>query len=111
MEKLIGSGFPVQKPGRTPIGPLPAPSAPLVSQGPVTGSLTAVSAPLYGASSYNWSVALASTPDIDVQTAQSTGARVSFTDLVAGKVYIVSLNAVGAAGTSDWSDYGSLMVI
>ena len=32
-------------------------------------------------------------------------------DLTAGQVYNVSTNGVGAAGTSDWSDVGSLMVI
>ena len=77
----------------------------------MTGSLGASAPPLYGASSYNWSLALASAPNTDVRTAQTTGARVSFTGLIAGQVYIVSLNAVGAAGISDWSDTGSLMVI
>lgn len=111
LEKLISSGFPLQKTGRTPIGPLPAPSAPVVSQGAVSGALTVVAPPVRGASSYNWSLALQSAPDTDVQTAQTTGARVSFTGLTPGQVYVVCLNAVGAAGVSDWSDYGSLMVI
>ena len=48
---------------------------------------------------------------MDVQAVQTMGARASFSDLIPGKVYLVSLNAVGAAGVSDWSDYGSLMVI
>ncbi|MEA3186749.1 MAG: hypothetical protein QOD99_579 [Chthoniobacter sp.] len=111
LEILLSSGFPVQKPSRTPIGPLPAPDAPVVSQGPVSGSLSASSRPVRGASSYNWSIALESTPDVNVQTAQTTGARASFSGLTPGQVYLVSLNAVGSAGTSDWSDYGSLMVI
>lgn len=111
LEKLLSSGFPVQKPVRTPIGPLPAPAAPVVTQGALSGSITVAAPPVYGASSYNWSVALQSTPEVDVQTAQTTGARTSFSDLIPGKVYVVSLNAVGAAGVSDWSDYGSLMVI
>jgi hypothetical protein len=111
LEVLISSGFPVQKTGRTPIGPLPAPSAPVVSQGPVTGALVAVASPVYGASAYNWSVALESAPDTDVQTAQSTGARATFMGLTPGRIYVICLNAVGAAGVSDWSDYGSLMVV
>ena len=111
LEKLLSSGFPVQKPGRSPIGPLPAPDAPAVAQGPVSGALKATAAPVRGAYAYNWSVALESAPDKDVQSAQTTGARASFSGLTPGQVYVVSLNAVGAAGVSDWSDYGSLMVI
>ena len=111
LEVLLTSGFPVQKPSRTPIGPLPAPDAPVLWQGPVTGSLGASASPMYGASSYNWSLALASAPNTDVQTAQTTGARVSFTGLIPGQIYVVCLNVVGTAGLSDWSDTGSLMVI
>ena len=109
--KLLSSGFPVQKPTRAPIGPLAAPAAPVVTQGAVSGTITAAAPPVYGASSYNWSVALQSAPTVDVQTAQTTGARAEFSGLTPGQVYLVSLNAVGAAGVSDWSDYGSLMVI
>ncbi len=111
METLLSSGFPVQKPTRTPVGPLPAPYPPTVTQGPVSGTLSAVSSPVYGATSYNWSLALASAPDTDVQTAQTTGARTLFTGLTPGQIYVISLNAVGAAGVSDWSDYGTLMVV
>ena len=88
----------MQKPSRTPIGPLPAPEAPVLWQGPVTGSLGASASPLDGAFSYNWSLALASAPDTDVQTAQTTGARVSCTGLIPGQIYVVSPNAVGATG-------------
>ena len=111
MEKLLSSGFPVQKPTRTPIGPLPTPATPVVTQGPVTGSTTAFTPPVYGASAYNWSVALKAAPDTDVQTAQTTGGRADFAGLTAGQVYLVCVNAVGAAGVTDWSDSGSLMVI
>jgi len=111
MEKLLSSGFPVQKPTRTPIGALPTPAVPVVAQGPVTGSIAATTPPVYGASAYNWSVALHSAPDTDVQTAQTTGGRADFTGLTAGQVYLVSVNAVGAAGITNWSDSGSLMVI
>ena len=68
-----------------------------------------MTAPVRGASSYNWSVALESKPDEDVQTSQTTGARAAFDGLAPGVVYVVSVNAVGSAGVSDWSDYGSLM--
>lgn len=111
MEVLRGSGFPVQRPTRTPIGPLPAPFPPTVTQGPVSGALNAISSPVYGATIYNWSLALQSAPEVDVQTAQTTGARMQFTGLTPGQIYVISLNAVGTAGVSDWSDYGTLMVV
>jgi hypothetical protein len=110
METLLSSGFPTQKGAPSPIGPLPAPNAPVVKQGPVSGSLTAVTAPVFGASVYNWRLALASAPTAFLQTKQSTGARFTFEGLTPGQVYSVELNAVGSAGTSDWSDVGSLMV-
>lgn len=111
MAVLKLSGLPTQKPTRTRIGPLDAPYGPVLTLGPVTGSLNAVTAPVYGASTYNWRVALASTPNVYVQTAQTTGARAQFTGLTRGQIYNVELNAVGAAGTSDWSDDSSLMVV
>jgi hypothetical protein len=111
MSKLASSGFPVQKQSSTPVGPLPAPNAPRVTQGMNSGTLNAAASPVYGAASYNWSIALQSSPDVAVQTAVTTGARTSFSGLTPGQVYLICLNAVGAAGLSDWSDYGSLMVI
>jgi hypothetical protein len=110
LETLISSGFPIQKTGRTPIGPLPAPDAPKVSQGPLSGTLRAVVL-VKGAYAYNWRLALASAPGVYVQTAQTTGGRALFQDLTPGQVYQVAANAVGAAGASDWSGWGSLMVI
>ena len=111
MEKLISSGFPVQKPTRTRIGPLPAPYAPTPTQGPVTGAMRAVIRPVYGAFTYNWRVALASAPTVYVKTVQTTGGRMLFQGLTPGQLYLVQVNAVGAAGTSDWSDASSLMVV
>jgi hypothetical protein len=111
LETLISSGFPIQKTTRTPVGPLPAPYAPAATQGPVTGALRAVIAPVYGAFTYNWRLALASAPTVYVQDAQTTGGRVLFEGLNAGQVYNVDANAVGSAGTSDWSDVSTLMVV
>jgi hypothetical protein len=111
LEALISSGFPIQKPSRTPIGNLPTPQAPRVSQGPVTGSLKAVTKPVYGGSTYNWRVALASAPTVFVQTAQTTGARAAFYDLTAGEIYNVDVNVVGTAGTSDYSDDGTMRIV
>jgi hypothetical protein len=111
LETLISSGFPVQKTGRTPIGPLPAPDAPSVSQGPLSGTLRAVLSAVNGGYAYNWRLALASAPTVYVQTAQTTGSRNTFVGLTPGQIYNIEANAVGAAGVSDWSDAGSLMVI
>ena len=111
LETLISSGFPIQKVVRPPIGLLPAPDAPNVSQGELSGTLRAVISPVNGASAYNWRVALASAPTVYVQTAQTTGGRNTFAGLTPGQTYNVEANAVGAAGVSDWSDAGSLMVI
>ena len=60
---------------------------------------------------YNWRVALASKPDDFVQQSQSTGARTESEGLTPGETYVFQCNAVGTAGTSDWSNAGSLMVI
>jgi len=111
METLLSSGFPTQKPTRTPIGPLPAPHAPTVAQGPVTGSMISVVSPVLGAFIYNWRLALASAPTVFVRTAQTTSARTTAYGLTAGQLYNMEVNAVGSAGTSDWSGDGSLMVV
>ena len=111
MAKLLGSGFPVQKPTRTPVGVLPAPVTPVVSQGSRSGEAYASASPLHGAYTYNWRLALASAPTVYVQTAQTTGARNTFSGLTPGQVYTVQLSAVGSAGPSDWSNAAELMVI
>ena len=111
MTKLLSSGFVYQKPTRNPIGQLPAPIAPTLKQGGTSGELYASTSPVYGASSYNWSVALASAPDKSVQTMQTTGGRVTFAGWAAGQDYSLTVNAVGAAGLSDWSDAATLIVI
>ena len=111
LEKLISSGFPIQKPTRAKIGPLPTPSTASVMRGWITGSLRAVLRPVYGAFTYNWRIALATAPNVYVQTAQTTGGRIVVENLTPGQIYNVQANAVGSAGTSDWSDVSKLMVV
>jgi hypothetical protein len=111
LAKLMSSGLPIQKPGAAPVGPLSTPTTPVAAQGPITGSLSSTSSPVYGAGMYNWRLALASAPTTYLQTAQTMGARHTFKGLTPGQVYNVELNAVGAAGASDWSDDGSVMVL
>jgi hypothetical protein len=110
MTILLSSGFPVQKPNRTPAQVPPTPSTPDVYQGQ-TGQAYAVTAKADGAYIYNWRVALADAPETVIQHAQSTGGRVTIGNLAPGKTHIFQVNAVGTAGTSDWSNAGSLMVI
>jgi len=107
---LISSGFDaVRVPA--PIGPLPAPSTPIVLQGPVSGSIVARTGKVYGASAYNWRAALASAPTVYVQTAQTTAARYTFEGLTSGEIYNVEVNALGASGESDWTPATSRMVV
>ena len=93
MTKLLSSGFRYQKPTRNTIGALPAPYTPVLKLGPHTGELDATISPIYGAYTYNWRVALASSPTTYVRTVQTTGGRVTFEGLTAGQVYNVEANA------------------
>ncbi len=111
MAVLLSSGFPHQKPVRQPVGLLPTPGSPVLRQGKHSGQLHAVVRPVYGATSYNWRLALASAPNTYVQTPQTTGGRFLFKGLTPGETYVVTVNAVGAAGPSDWSDDAELMVV
>lgn len=110
MTILLSSGFPVQKPNRTPARVPATPSTPDIYQGQ-TGQAYAVTGKADGAYVYNWRAALADAPETFLHHAQSTGGRVTIGDLDPGKTYLFQANAVGTAGTSDWSNSGSLMVI
>lgn len=111
MQILLKGGFPIQKPNRTPIGQLPAPEAPTVTRGARSGHLNAATTPLYGGQAYLWRVALASSPAVYVQTAQTTAASVSFSNLTAGEIYQIEVQVIGSAGPSDFSAAGSLMAV
>ena len=108
---LISSGFPTQKPTRTPVGILPAPVTPVLNTGARSGDLAAASSPIPNAYTYNWRVALAAAPDAYVQRVQTTAASNTFSGLTPGQFYIVDVNAIGSAGPSDWSDTAELMVV
>lgn len=111
MEDLMASGFPIQKPTRTPASVLPAPVAPVLSFGPRSGELAVSTTPLARAYTYNWRVALAASPAVSVQKAQTTAASIVFAGLTPGQIYAVEVNAVGSQGPSDWSDPSQLMVV
>jgi hypothetical protein len=100
---LLTSGFPIQKPTRNPIGNLPAPADLTVTLGSHTGELDANASPVFGAAVYNWRISTAAAPSVVLQSAQTTAASNTFTGLTPGVVYNAEVNAVGAAGPSDWS--------
>ena len=108
---LLSSGFPIQKPQRNPIGTLPAPVNLTLALGSLSGQLNAVVPPVFGASVYNWKLTASNAPTVVVQSAQTTGGRTTFTGLTPGVVYLAQVNAVGAAGPSDWSQPVSQMAV
>jgi hypothetical protein len=110
MQKLLLSGFPVQKPTRSPIGVLPAPSNPTLVLGSRSGELDGGCNPVFGASTYNWKLT-PNTPGGAVITAQSTASYYTFTGLAPGVTYAVSVYVMGTSGPSDWSQVASQMVV
>ena len=110
MTNLLLSGFPTQKPTRQPVGVLPPPNNVTLTQGDRSGEVVAKANPVFGASLYTWTLTPA-TPGAAVQTAQTTAARDTFTGLTPGATYSITVNAIGTAGASDWSNPASLMVV
>jgi hypothetical protein len=108
---LLSSGFPIQKPSRTPAGVLPAPATPVLTLGARTRELDAFTEPVPNRSIYNWRVALASAPTQYVKLVQTTAASVTFVGLTPGQIYLVGVNVVGSKGPSDWSDNAQMMVV
>jgi hypothetical protein len=108
---LLSSGFPIQKPERQPVGPIPAPSACALSLGGRSGQLEAKASPVPSASIYNWKLMAADAPTVVLQTGQSTGASFRFAELTLGKAYTAAVNAVGTAGPSDWTLSAPQMVV
>jgi hypothetical protein len=110
MTNLLLSGFPIQKPTRTPIGILPAPQNLVVTHGALSGSLDAGVTPVFGASTYNWTCT-ANTPGAVPLTGQSTAASYTFSGLTPGVSYTIACNAVGAAGPGNWSNPASQIAV
>lgn len=107
---LNSSGFEAVK-APTPIGDLPTPKTPIVVHAKLSGMINCRTGKINGAYAYNWRVALASAPTVDVQTAQTAGSRHAFKGLTPGQTYLVQVNALGALGISNWSDASTLIVI
>jgi hypothetical protein len=109
--RLLGSGFPIHKPTRNAIGHLPTPNTPVLRHGARSGDLHAKTKSVPGVFIYNWQLTPASAPEQTLPTKQSTGARITFSSLTPGQIYSLKVNAVGAAGPTDYSGPASLMVI
>lgn len=111
MPTLISSGFPVQKPTRVKVGPLPQPFTPFTKHGQRSGTIFAGTSPVNGASSYNWRAALASAPTVFVRQIQVTSSRALIDGLTPGERYVVQVSAVGADGPSNYSNGAEIIVI
>lgn len=110
MTNLLLSGFPAQKPTRSPIGELPIPSNPVLVLGSHSGELDASVNPVFGASTYNWALT-SSVPGEAARTGQSTASYVTFAGLTPGATYTMTCYVVGAAGASDPSKSASQMAV
>jgi hypothetical protein len=107
LQNLILSGFPPQKPVRTPIGVLPQPQGLVVSHGLQLGQLAVKVNPVFGAANYNYRLT-PNTPGAVPVIAQDTASTYTFSGLTAGVTYKIDVSALGAAGPSDWSNSASL---
>jgi hypothetical protein len=103
MTNLLLSGFPIQKPVRTPIGILPAPQNLTVTHGLLSGELDAKVNPVFGTSTYNWTCTAATAGAVP-QTGQSTASSYAFNNLTPGLSYKIAVNAVGTTRPSNWSN-------
>ncbi len=108
---LLSSGFPAQKSQRTPATIPVAPTDLIVSLGILSGELDADIPPVYGAATYNWQLFAATAPTLILQREQTTGGRTAFKGLTPGVIYGIQVNAVGSAGTGDWSNPTLKMVV
>jgi hypothetical protein len=111
MTVLLSSGFLIQKPQRSPVGVLPAAGNLTVTLDARSGELNASAPPIPGAAIFNWRLTTAAAPSVIVQSAQTTAASNIFDNLTPGVVYNIQANAIGSAGSSDWSDPVSHMVM
>ena len=107
MANLILSGFPPQKGKGRPIGIPAQPQGLTVSHGAQLSQLVSRICPVFGAVIYSYRLT-PNTPGAVPIIEQDTATTHTFADLIAGVKYIIEVNAVGTAGTSDWSSPVSL---
>ena len=107
MENLILSGFPPQKPVRTPVGVPARPQCLTVKHGQQLGQLVARINPVFGAAIYDYRLT-PNTPGAVPVIEHDTASFHTFSSLIAGVNYTIEVSAAGTAGQSDWSDPVSL---
>ena len=110
MTNLLVERFPAQKPTRSPIGVPATPGNPVLALGSRTGELDGSVNPVFGASIYNWKLT-SNAPGAAVITMQTTASYCTFTGLLPGVTYTMTVNVVGAAGPSSWSQSASQMAV
>jgi len=107
-EVLLGSGFPLQSGRQLSTKPATPRNLRLIQGN--TGSLQVRCIAVAHARSYQWRVATAQSPTAWNLVLSSTKANTVLEDLVPGVQYLVQVRAIGAKGTSDWSDSAALFV-
>jgi len=107
---LMSSGFPLQQ-GRSPAGVLAAPLQVRLAKGKTSGTAIARCRRIVRARAYQWRIAPAATPTAWSPVVTTFAAHAEFEGLTLTTMYVVQVCAVGTAGTGDWSETASLLVV
>jgi hypothetical protein len=103
-QKLLASGFPLQRKRGPVTGEPQVPQQVRVRQSAVSGRLLARCKADPGAKSYQWRIATAQAPTAWTVFDTVTAARFTFEALVPGTQYVVQVRAFARNGASNWSD-------
>jgi len=103
-EKLLSSGYPMQRKRGVPPAELHAPTNLRVRQSAVSGRLLARCKADGSAKSYQWRIATAQAPTVWTTNDTVTVARSTFDGLVPGTQYLIQVRAFARNGASNWSD-------
>ncbi|HTA64999.1 MAG TPA: fibronectin type III domain-containing protein [Xanthomonadaceae bacterium] len=103
-DKLLSSGFPMQRKRGAPLAEIHPPKDVRVRQSAVSGRLLARCKADPGAKSYQWRIATAQAPTTWTLYDTVTVARFTFDNLVPGTQYLVQVRAFARSGASNWSD-------
>jgi hypothetical protein len=107
-QKLLGSGYPVQKTRQPASVPSPPQNLRLLPA-KISGQMLVRCAKLPFAKSYQWRYASAAAPTTWLQQDPTTSASCTLENLVPGTIYTVQVRAVSSMGVSEWSNAATLM--
>jgi hypothetical protein len=107
-QKLLGSGYHVQKTRQPTVVPNP-PQNLRLRPANISGKMLARCDTLPSAKSYQWRYASATAPTTWLQQDPTTSASCTIENLVPGTIYTVQVRAVSSMGVSGWSDVATLM--